>query len=77
MSAAHENDNDELIDYEEENDAEVPAMPTATNGSATPASNAVAATGEVDKEKKGYVGVHSTGFRFVDCGDVQYVWGVD
>jgi len=63
MSAAHENDNDELIDYEDE---EVAVPSTATNGSTTAAataSSAVAATGEADKEKKGYVGVHSTGFR--------------
>ncbi len=60
--SAHDNDNDELIDYEDGNEAEVPMVPSATNGASTTAA-ATAAAG--DKEKKGYVGVHSTGFRYV------------
>lgn len=56
MSAEHE----ELIDYED--DTGVP-----TSHGATGATGAMDA-GE-DKEKKGYVGIHSTGFRYVgDCG---------
>jgi hypothetical protein len=61
--SAPENENDELIDYEEE-DTTVTTVPTATNGhgAAVTTTSTTAAT-DTDKEKKGYVGVHSTGFR--------------
>ncbi|KAG8983589.1 Suppressor of the cold-sensitive snRNP biogenesis mutant brr1-1, partial [Tulasnella sp. 427] len=49
MSAEHE----DLIDYEED-----AAITTSTGAGAAGAADA----GE-DKEKKGYVGIHSTGFR--------------
>lgn len=45
-------ENEELIDYEDEHET--------TNG--VTAAPATAAAGD-DKEKKGYVGIHSTGFR--------------
>lgn len=48
-------DNEELIDYEDENDL-------VTQG----VSSAAARAGDdVDKEKKNFSGIHSTGFRFV------------
>ncbi|KAG2750829.1 P-loop containing nucleoside triphosphate hydrolase protein [Suillus brevipes Sb2] len=53
-------DNEELIDYEDEHDVipngTAPAAPT--NGAAVSAAD-----GEVDKDKKNYSGIHSTGFR--------------
>lgn len=55
-------DNEELIDYEDEHDV-IPngTAPAAhTNGAATSTVD-----GEVDKDKKNFSGIHSTGFRFV------------
>lgn len=49
-------DNEDLIDYEDEHDV-VP------NGSSAPAANG--ATGDDDKDKKNFSGIHSTGFRYV------------
>jgi len=51
-------DNEDLIDYEDEHDA--PSGPTlsATNGVPTTAD------GDLDKEKKNFSGIHSTGFRY-------------
>ncbi|KAG8984758.1 Suppressor of the cold-sensitive snRNP biogenesis mutant brr1-1 [Tulasnella sp. JGI-2019a] len=51
-------ENEELIDYEDEHDN---VTNNATGGAA--ASTAVATTGEQDKKKEGYIGIHSTGFR--------------
>lgn len=64
--SAHDNDNEELIDYEDEHDV-------VTNGAAAPsAGNGVAVTaghpsldGD-DKDKKNFSGIHSTGFRCVE-----------
>ncbi|KIK47876.1 hypothetical protein CY34DRAFT_146598 [Suillus luteus UH-Slu-Lm8-n1] len=53
-------DNEELIDYEDEHDV-IPngTAPAAhTNGAATSTVD-----GEVDKDKKNFSGIHSTGFR--------------
>jgi ATP-dependent RNA helicase UAP56/SUB2 len=54
-------DNEELIDYEDEHDV-IPngAAPAAVNG-----ATAAAVDGEVDKDKKNFSGIHSTGFRYV------------
>ncbi|KAH7884043.1 P-loop containing nucleoside triphosphate hydrolase protein [Phlebopus sp. FC_14] len=53
-------DNEELVNYEDEDDV-VP------NGTAAASANGVAASvgadGEVDKDKKNFSGIHSTGFR--------------
>ncbi|KAG1889358.1 P-loop containing nucleoside triphosphate hydrolase protein [Suillus subluteus] len=53
-------DNEELIDYEDEHDVipngTAPAVP-ANGGTAS------AVDGEVDKDKKNFSGIHSTGFR--------------
>lgn len=51
-------DNEELIDYEDEHDV-IPngAAAAAVNGAVT------AVDGEVDKDKKNFSGIHSTGFR--------------
>lgn len=60
-------DNEELVNYEDEDDV-VP------NGSAAPTNSAaalVAVDGEVEKDKKNFSGIHSTGFRSVflfSCG---------
>jgi hypothetical protein len=64
--SAPENENDELIDYEEDY-APVTTAPAAGNGhgAAATTTSTTTATAESDKEKKGYVGVHSTGFRSV------------
>jgi ATP-dependent RNA helicase UAP56/SUB2 len=50
-------DVEELLDYEDETETALPpSAPNCPGGAATPA-------GESEKEKKGYVGIHSTGFR--------------
>ena len=61
--SAHDNENEELIDYEDEHDV-------VTNGAAAPsAGNGVAVTAGhpsvdgSDKDKKNFSGIHSTGFR--------------
>ncbi|KAH9921392.1 P-loop containing nucleoside triphosphate hydrolase protein [Fomitopsis serialis] len=62
--SSHDNENEELIDYEDEHDV-------VTNGAAAQsAANGVAVTaghpsvdGEGDKDKKNFSGIHSTGFR--------------
>ncbi|KAG1828680.1 P-loop containing nucleoside triphosphate hydrolase protein [Suillus fuscotomentosus] len=53
-------DNEELIDYEDEHDV----IPNGT-ASAAPANGTAASAvdGEVDKDKKNFSGIHSTGFR--------------
>ncbi|KAG1769644.1 P-loop containing nucleoside triphosphate hydrolase protein [Suillus occidentalis] len=53
-------DNEELIDYEDEHDI----IPNGT-APAAPTNGATASTvdGEVDKDKKNFSGIHSTGFR--------------
>lgn len=63
--SAHDNENEELIDYEDEHDV-------VTNGAAAPsAGNGVAVTAHRssgdgdDKDKKNFSGIHSTGFRYV------------
>jgi len=55
-------DNEELIDYEDEHDV-VP------NGATASTTNGAAATadGEGDKDKKNFSGIHSTGFRYLQC----------
>lgn len=50
-------ENEELIDYEDEHEV----TNGATAGAAAPAN--AASTGEQDKKKEGYIGIHSTGFR--------------
>jgi hypothetical protein len=76
--SAPENENDELIDYEEDY-APVATAPAAANGhgAAVTTTSTTAATTETDKEKKGYVGVHSTGFRFVSLFSVLVGHGPD
>ncbi|KAF8320075.1 P-loop containing nucleoside triphosphate hydrolase protein [Clavulina sp. PMI_390] len=60
--SAHEND--ELIDYDDENEATTTTAPAAAgNGAAATKTTEGALGGEGDKEKRGHVGVHSTGFR--------------
>jgi ATP-dependent RNA helicase UAP56/SUB2 len=51
------NDNEELIDYEDEHDV-IPNGTATANGAATSAAD-----GDVDKDKKNFSGIHSTGFR--------------
>jgi hypothetical protein len=51
-------DNEDLIDYEDEHDAPSGAILSATNGVPTTAD------GDLDKEKKNFSGIHSTGFRY-------------
>ncbi|KAG2142526.1 P-loop containing nucleoside triphosphate hydrolase protein [Suillus cothurnatus] len=54
------NDNEELIDYEDEHDV----IPNGTASTATANGAATsAADGDVDKDKKNFSGIHSTGFR--------------
>jgi ATP-dependent RNA helicase UAP56/SUB2 len=56
------NDNEELIDYEDEHDV----IPNGTASTATANGAATsAADGDVDKDKKNFSGIHSTGFRFI------------
>lgn len=63
--SAHEND--ELIDYEDENETGTTTAPVAAgNGVATAKAIDGAPGADGDKEKRGHVGVHSTGFRCVD-----------
>lgn len=50
---------EELVDYEDEIQDEVPALAPTTEG-----ANGKAASGEGEK-KGSYVGIHSTGFRYV------------
>lgn len=57
-------DTEELIDYEDENDAPTTGHATAT-GAGVGAAPAAAAAADGDKEKKNYAGIHSTGFRSV------------
>jgi ATP-dependent RNA helicase UAP56/SUB2 len=53
-------DNEELIDYEDEHDV----IPNGTASAATANGAAASAVdGEVDKDKKNFSGIHSTGFR--------------
>lgn len=55
-------DNEELIDYEDEHDV----IPNGTASAAPPNGTAASAVdGEVDKDKKNFSGIHSTGFRLV------------
>ena len=49
-------DNEELIDYEDDEH-------NITTAGATTGGAATGATAGDEKEKKGYVGIHSTGFR--------------
>lgn len=54
-------DNEELVNYEDEDDV-VP------NGAIAPTNGVVAsaaADGDVEKDKKNFSGIHSTGFRLV------------
>ncbi|KAG2123580.1 P-loop containing nucleoside triphosphate hydrolase protein [Suillus clintonianus] len=53
-------DNEELIDYEDEHDV----IPNGTASAAVANGTAASAVdGEVDKDKKNFSGIHSTGFR--------------
>jgi ATP-dependent RNA helicase UAP56/SUB2 len=53
-------DNEDLIDYEDEHDI----VPTGGAAAATNGAVAVgAASGEGDKDKKTFSGIHSTGFK--------------
>jgi ATP-dependent RNA helicase UAP56/SUB2 len=56
-------DNEELIDYEDEHDI----VPNGATASTTNGAAATAADGEGDKDKKNFSGIHSTGFRYVQC----------
>lgn len=60
-------ENDELIDYEDENETgtTTAAPAAATNGAAVAKAADAAPGADGDKEKRGHVGVHSTGFRYV------------
>lgn len=58
-------DTEELIDYEDEHDAGISSGAIASNGSAAAAAAASSAPADGDKDKKGFVGIHSTGFRLV------------
>lgn len=53
-------DNEDLIDYEDEHDLVPNAAAAATNGA--PAT-AAPTSGEGDKDKKTFSGIHSTGFK--------------
>lgn len=67
-------DNEELIDYEDEHDVVTNggAAPSATNGAV---STAAAVDGEGEKDKKNFSGIHSTGFRYVLCCDIDMFSG--
>jgi ATP-dependent RNA helicase UAP56/SUB2 len=52
-------DNEDLIDYEDE-PVLVPTTGSATNGAP---SAAAPVSGERDKDKKTFSGIHSTGFK--------------
>lgn len=52
-------ENEELVNYEDEDDVIPNGAAVPTNG--VPAS--AAADGEVEKDKKNFSGIHSTGFR--------------
>lgn len=52
-------DNEELVNYEDEDDVVTNGAAVTTNGAAASA----AVDGEVDKDKKNFSGIHSTGFR--------------
>jgi len=52
-------DNEELVNYEDEDDVVPNGSAAPTNGVATSA----AVDGEVEKDKKNFSGIHSTGFR--------------
>lgn len=52
-------DNEELVNYEDEDDVVPNGTAAPTNGVAASA----VADGEVDKDKKNFSGIHSTGFR--------------
>lgn len=52
-------DNEELVNYEDEDDVVPNGAAVPTNGAAAPA----AVDGEVEKDKKNFSGIHSTGFR--------------
>lgn len=54
-------DNEELVNYEDEDDVVPNGTAVPTNGVAAPAT----VDGEVEKDKKNFSGIHSTGFRFV------------
>lgn len=54
-------DNEELVNYEDEDDVVPNGAVAPTNGVAASA----AADGEVEKDKKNFSGIHSTGFRSV------------
>jgi ATP-dependent RNA helicase UAP56/SUB2 len=54
-------DNEELVNYEDEDDVVPNGSAAPTNGVATSA----AVDGEVEKDKKNFSGIHSTGFRSV------------
>lgn len=53
-------DVEELLDYEDDHETGLTGA-AASNGAA--AAAAPSAGGESEKDKKGYVGIHSTGFR--------------
>ncbi len=68
---------DDLIDYEDEEEALAPEVSLPLNGLAPESGSAAAAA--VDTKKGSYVGIHATGFRdfllkpellraIVDCG---------
>lgn len=63
-------DNEELVNYEDEDDVVPNGAAAPTNGVAASA----AADGEVEKDKKNFSGIHSTGFRsvFVCCLVVNF-----
>jgi len=52
-------DNEELIDYEDEHDI----IPNGAVSAAANGAMVAAVDGEVDKDKKNFSGIHSTGFR--------------
>lgn len=55
-------DNEELIDYEDEGDVGTTGVTTAAGANGVAVAGA---TGEGDKDKKNFSGIHSTGFRLV------------
>ena len=61
-------DNEELIDYEDEHDV----VPNGATASTTNGAAAAAADGDGDKDKKNFSGIHSTGFRYVQCTDLSF-----